>query len=335
MCTFLIPPLTPTPPPHTQVIDPNTNHAYYWNPATNEVCWTLPENGVISDEPLPEKGEKAGTSKGAGPSSYADYYAYYAQAYYGVNSDQRKPTEQSKQQGAAMPQKVTSVPPVTTQSGASVTVASTETGKEPQKADKIPKGPLVTSAGKPEGESVQSHVPVPILDAKQEGFVGPTLPTAAAVDTTMCSTDVVAMEIGGKQDSKGEGESRGASNGMKDEGKGPALPETRQAAGAQESRSVAAAAGNGQKSDESVAIQTGLQRQPLQTGQKRKAPDTDDEESPLVAAGPMDGEVLRGPGANKKPRRNPLSPDRNTPKKKVQGTYISTIHIHVCTCKVG
>ena len=33
-----------------EVMDPNTNHAYYWNPETNEVTWTLPANGVISNE---------------------------------------------------------------------------------------------------------------------------------------------------------------------------------------------------------------------------------------------------------------------------------------------
>ena len=33
-----------------EVMDPNTNHVYYWNPDTNEVSWTLPANGVISNE---------------------------------------------------------------------------------------------------------------------------------------------------------------------------------------------------------------------------------------------------------------------------------------------
>ena len=32
-----------------EVVDPTTNHSYYWHPQTNEVTWTLPENGVISD----------------------------------------------------------------------------------------------------------------------------------------------------------------------------------------------------------------------------------------------------------------------------------------------
>ena len=31
-----------------QVMDSNSNHPYYWNPATNEVLWTLPDGGVRS-----------------------------------------------------------------------------------------------------------------------------------------------------------------------------------------------------------------------------------------------------------------------------------------------
>lgn len=30
------------------LVDPNTNHAYYWNSLTNEVSWTIPGGGVIS-----------------------------------------------------------------------------------------------------------------------------------------------------------------------------------------------------------------------------------------------------------------------------------------------
>ena len=33
-----------------EVMDANTNHVYYWNPDTNEVTWTLPANGVITNE---------------------------------------------------------------------------------------------------------------------------------------------------------------------------------------------------------------------------------------------------------------------------------------------
>ena len=52
------PPLPPSSSEHPQlevsfwqeVTDPNTNHVYYWNPETNEVSWTLPANGVISNE---------------------------------------------------------------------------------------------------------------------------------------------------------------------------------------------------------------------------------------------------------------------------------------------
>ena len=65
-----------------EVVDPNTNHAYYWNPLTNEVAWTLPENGVISEDGQQMSTETSSTSK---ETTYADYYAYYAQTYYGVS----------------------------------------------------------------------------------------------------------------------------------------------------------------------------------------------------------------------------------------------------------
>ncbi len=94
----------PSSPP--QVVDPNTNHTYYWNPANNEVSWTLPENSVITDDPPPKPPESAsGKSSGDGASSdgtYADYYAYYAQALYGVDASkqQQQQQQQSKQSGA-------------------------------------------------------------------------------------------------------------------------------------------------------------------------------------------------------------------------------------------
>lgn len=33
-----------------EVKDPKTNHSYYWNPSTNEVSWTLPNNAVLTSE---------------------------------------------------------------------------------------------------------------------------------------------------------------------------------------------------------------------------------------------------------------------------------------------
>lgn len=44
-----------------EVMDPNTNHVYYWNPETNEVTWTLPANGVISNEMA--SGNETGTGQ--------------------------------------------------------------------------------------------------------------------------------------------------------------------------------------------------------------------------------------------------------------------------------
>lgn len=57
-----------------QVVDEKSNHTYYWNRETNTVSWTLPAGGVLSNV--------EGTSDEDG--SYAKYYEYYAQTYYGV-----------------------------------------------------------------------------------------------------------------------------------------------------------------------------------------------------------------------------------------------------------
>lgn len=68
------------------VVDAKTNRSYYWNPATNEVSWTLPPNSVISNEqPVPAltgTGEPAAAPVGG---SLQDYYAYYSQQIYGVD----------------------------------------------------------------------------------------------------------------------------------------------------------------------------------------------------------------------------------------------------------
>ncbi len=84
------------------MVDPNTNHAYYWNPATNEVSWTLPENGVINDEKLPSASKPSETSSASNGGSeaspdttYADYYAYYAQTYFGVDATKEQKAQQS------------------------------------------------------------------------------------------------------------------------------------------------------------------------------------------------------------------------------------------------
>ena len=72
-----------------QVVDPNTNHAYYWNPQTNEVCWTLPDNAVISADQ-----DNTGGSQPEGEGQYADYYAYYSQTSYG--DTEKNPKNSSK-----------------------------------------------------------------------------------------------------------------------------------------------------------------------------------------------------------------------------------------------
>ena len=53
-----------------QLTDPKTNHTYYWNPTTNEVSWTLPSYGVITeqhkDPPLPPQKQQAVKQDGEG-----------------------------------------------------------------------------------------------------------------------------------------------------------------------------------------------------------------------------------------------------------------------------
>ena len=70
------------------VVDAKSNRSYYWNPATNEVSWTLPPNSVISNEqPVPAltgTGEAAAGAPVGG--SLQDYYAYYSQQIYGVDA---------------------------------------------------------------------------------------------------------------------------------------------------------------------------------------------------------------------------------------------------------
>ena len=89
------------------VVDSKTNSSYYWNPATNEVSWTLPPNSVITNEqPVPAltgTGEAAGAPVGG---TLQDYYAYYSQQIYGVDASSQVQnaaaavTEESKDKNA-------------------------------------------------------------------------------------------------------------------------------------------------------------------------------------------------------------------------------------------
>ena len=86
------------------VVDSKTNSSYYWNPATNEVSWTLPPNSVITNEqPVPAltgTGEAAGAPVGG---SLQDYYAYYSQQIYGADASsqvQNAVTEEPKDKNA-------------------------------------------------------------------------------------------------------------------------------------------------------------------------------------------------------------------------------------------
>ena len=53
-----------------QVMDPNTNHPYYWNPLTNEVLWSLPEGGVIT----------GGGVGGVGEGEEEEYFDFYKES---------------------------------------------------------------------------------------------------------------------------------------------------------------------------------------------------------------------------------------------------------------
>ena len=133
-----------------EVVDPNTNHAYYWNPLTNEVAWTLPENGVISEDAQKTSTETNSTGK---ETTYADYYAYYAQTYYGVDPSSGT---------AANPE-------------ASSTAANGASQSSPKTKQQVAKSKKGTKVAKPEKKGAAKPVE-PVLDPSQEGFVGPTLP---------------------------------------------------------------------------------------------------------------------------------------------------------------
>ena len=51
-----------------EVKDPKTSHAYYWNPSTNAVSWTLPSNGVLTSEAAERSNEIQDPEKEEGAS---------------------------------------------------------------------------------------------------------------------------------------------------------------------------------------------------------------------------------------------------------------------------
>lgn len=71
-----------------EVTDPKTKHSYYWNPATNEVNWTLPANAVISNpSDSTDKLAVLDSNGEPGASELGGYYDYYAKTWYGVDPD--------------------------------------------------------------------------------------------------------------------------------------------------------------------------------------------------------------------------------------------------------
>ena len=55
------------------IVDPNTNHTYYWNPETNDVAWTLPPGGVIA---APEGAGKEKEEPGENVDELLENYPY-------------------------------------------------------------------------------------------------------------------------------------------------------------------------------------------------------------------------------------------------------------------
>ena len=131
-----------------QLTDPNTNHAYYWSPKTNQVTWTLPNNGVIADE---NPNEDPSIVEADNP--YAEYYAYYKQ-YYGSTQDSGK--EEGEQDESAKESE-------TAPTASTGSVEQSDTGK-PNKA-------------KGKESSKKSKKPT----TETEAFVGPVLPSHVTV----------------------------------------------------------------------------------------------------------------------------------------------------------
>ena len=143
-----------------EVTDPKTNHCYYWNPATNEVNWTLPPNAVISNpadntdklavlltnsnEPVPGSNEISG------------YYDHYAKTWYGAD-----PTVLREQQKALLPEEpkepgATDGTPATQESGEVSAVGGDATaGKGEEKKDSVT---AKKTAKKSEGEGVKGNM---------------------------------------------------------------------------------------------------------------------------------------------------------------------------------
>jgi len=166
-----------------EVVDPNTNHSYYWNPKTNEVTWTLPENGVISDGTQEQPVDPSSTDE---TTAYADYYAYYAQTYYGVDPTQKE----------SSPSKTAS----TSNPGTSDSVANGGPRPQTKKKQQVAKSKKSTKSAKAETKPVD-----PVLDPSQEGFVGPTRPPNLGTSNPTSDSEQPAMEKATKDQQSAKG----------------------------------------------------------------------------------------------------------------------------------
>lgn len=261
-----------------QVVDPDTNRTYYWNPSTGEVSWTLPDNGVITDEV-----KQPSASDASLETTYADYYAYYAQTYYGVNPQQQGQQTQHKSADGSRQTQTTGVgASQSKQPNASVlSMKEAKTAPKTTKANNVKQKSDTKSAVMEPKASVMP--PAPVLDPTHTPFVGPTLPPSAG-----------GLSV----------EERTSVSGKLHLNPVPKLdPLTEKVA--EESAGIPLA---GEQADT---------RRQARVGQKRKVDETEEDKEPMSSTATP---TARGAERSKKPRLQVRSPQEKSPKKKTLGT---------------
>ena len=86
-----------------EIKDTKTSYHYYWNAETNETTWTLPENAVITSAAAersdqitdPENEELELENELETNEALTNAYAYYAKTLYGVETGEKKETEEN------------------------------------------------------------------------------------------------------------------------------------------------------------------------------------------------------------------------------------------------
>ena len=158
-----------------KVVDPSTNHTYYWDPATNKVSWTLPDLAVIvnDEQGSSEPGEEASDS------TYADYYAYYAQTYNNPsNASGNAKTQSTSEQGTGAEQDGTKTQ-LTQGAISKQNVVALQEGKQSLDSKNIDS--VKSSESKASKTALELKNEQPVLDELADDFVGPVLSTSASV----------------------------------------------------------------------------------------------------------------------------------------------------------